>query len=350
MSRILESVRLRHLSIKNRLARSAVHSFLGNMDGSISDAEYAMYEELAEHGVGLIITGHCSVSPKGMANDNQTAIYADAFIAQFKKLMAVTRPYDTRIVVQINHAGPRAVGVEDLAGVSAAELKKGKRCRALTLPEIEEIVRQFVDAAHRLQQAGVDGVQIHAAHSYLLSQFIDETFNQRTDAYGGKIEGRFRIVREIIEGIKAKCGEAFPVLIKINADTATNDDQYARDLVYILQTLSALGVEAAELSGCDFISQPKEARLYYLERARKLSQAVDLPILLVGGVRTLADMDAVLAEGIHMVSLGRPLICESDLLPRLLNGQERSACLGCNRCFALPKIKPGIRCVLHRKR
>lgn len=350
MEKILEEIQLQHIRVKNRFVRSAVHSFLGTMDGKISEAEFAMYEELAKSDIGLIITGHCSVSPKGMANDNQTAIYADAFIPQLQRLKQTVSKYGAKIVAQINHAGPRAINNDDLAGVMERELKKGKHARALTLEEIDEIRVQFIDAAYRAKQGGMDGVQIHAAHSYLLSQFIDETFNQRTDRYGGSIENRFRLVKEIIVGIQDKCGTDFPVFIKINNDTATNNAWYEADTLYMLNECSHLGVEAAELSGYDFLSQPKTASVYYLERIARLKKAVKLPLILVGGVRSLSDMDAVLTNEIDMVSLGRPLIAEPDLLPKLLGGQEKAKCLGCNRCFAIPKIKPGVRCVLHRKK
>lgn len=350
MEKILEPLQLERLYIKNRLIRSAVHSFLGNEDGTISDAEYQMYEELAKNQVGMIITGHASVSLQGRANKEQAGIYEDAFIPQFAKLKEIVSRYGARLVVQVNHAGERAVDNDDLAGVVERDLKKGKHCRALTLAEIEIIKGQFISAACRLKQAKADGVQLHAAHSYLLSRFIDKTFNQREDAYGGGIENRFRIVREIVEGIRAECGVDFPVLLKINSDTAADDEAYEADLLYMLLELKRLSVELVELSGCDFLSQPKDASNYYLARAARLREAAGVPLSLVGGIRSLADMEEVLAAGIDMVSLGRPLIAEPDFIPKLLSGQAKSKCARCNRCFVVPKLKPGIRCVLNSKK
>jgi 2,4-dienoyl-CoA reductase-like NADH-dependent reductase (Old Yellow Enzyme family) len=350
MTKALEEITLKHMKIKNRIVRSATHCFLGTKEGAMTEVEYAMYQELAANDVGLIITGHCSVSPIGMANEDQTAIYDDVFIPQLKKLHSIVSKYNAKIIAQISHAGPRAVNHDDLAGPSAAELKKGKSARELTLDEIAQIKVDFINAAYRVKESGLDGIQLHAAHSYLLSQFIDKTFNHRTDAYGGTIENRFRLTREIIAGIKEKCGEEFPVFIKINNDSRTDDDGYEQDLLYMLQELSKLGAEAVELSGADFISQPRTATTYYVERIAKMKKAVPaLPIILVGGVRSLVDIDKVLDSGIDMVSLSRPFICEPDIIQRLLNGQEKSKCLNCSKCFALPKIKPGIRCVLKRK-
>jgi len=349
MRKIEEKIKLQHLTVKNRLIRSAVHSFLGNSDGTMTDAEYDMYETLAKNNVGLIITGHCSVSPQGQANEEQINIYEDRFITQFTKVRDLVHVYGSKFVVQINHAGPRAIHNDDLIDVVECDLKKDRHARAVTIEEIKKIEEQFIAAAVRLQKAGVDGVQIHAAHSYLLSRFLDETFNQRVDQYGGSIENRFRICREIIQGIKKACGQDFPVLIKINNDSKTNDEQYGQEMLYVLQECKVLQVELVEFSGVDFISLPRTASLYYLERIAKLKSSVDVPIALVGGVQSLDDMDKVLASGIDMVSLGRPLICEPNLFPNLLAGQEKAKCLSCNRCFAIPHIKPGIRCVLHRK-
>lgn len=349
MNKVEQSIQLQNIACKNRLIRSAVHSFLGNPDGTMTEAEYQMYDTLAKNQVGMIITGHCHVSPDGQANEEQIAIYDDRYIPQFARAAKIVQAQNARFIVQISHAGPRAIHNEDLTDVTARDLKKNRQARMLTLAEIETIRRQFIDAAVRLQKAGVDGIQLHAAHSYLLSRFLDETFNQREDCYGGSRENRFRLCREIITGIKKACGQDFPVLIKINSDSKTNDESYAEDLLYMLGQCKELGVELVECSGVDFISQEKSARLYYLERTAAVRRQADIPVSLVGGIRTLEEMETVLSSGIDMVSLARPLICEPDIFPKLLAGQDESRCLSCNKCFALPHIRPGMRCIWQRK-
>ena len=283
MNKIEEPLQLAHIACPNRVIRSAVHSFLGTTDGHMTDAEYDMYAELAANRVGTIISGHCAVSPIGRANPEQINIFADTYIPQFRKAAEIIQAEGAHFIVQISHAGPRAVDVDDLVDVSARPLKKNREARALTLDEIRQIEQDFIRAAQRVQQAGADGVQLHAAHSYLLSRFIDTTFNQRTDAYGGSIENRFRIVENIVGGIQAACGPDFPIFIKINSDTKADDAAYEQDMVYMLGRMKALGIALAELSGVDFINQPRDARLYYLERAARLRSAVDLPMSLVGG-------------------------------------------------------------------
>ena len=338
---------LAHITLKNRVIRSAVHSFLADKDGYMTEAEYQMYETLAKNGVGTIITGHCCVDPRGRANPEQVNIYEDSFAEQFRRAAAIAHAADVRFIPQLSHAGPRAIDQDDLADVVARPLKKDREARMLTFEEIQAIEQRFIAAAVRLQATGVDGVQLHAAHSYLLSRFIDPTFNQRTDIYGGCVENRFRMTERIICGIKEACGETFPVLIKINLDTKAEDHaSYHEDMVWILQRCRALGVELVELSGVDFINQPRTDTLYYLDEAKILKAAVpEQPMSLVGGVRSLDDMDKVLGAGLDAVSLGRALIAEPDFVVKQLSGGEPSVCVSCSRCFVLPHMHPGIRCV-----
>ncbi len=350
MSTIEEPIKLAHLTCRNRVIRSAVHSFLGSAEGYMTDDEYNMYETLAKNHVGTIITGHCCVAEGGRANPEQINIYSDEFIPQFEKFAQLLKKYDTRSIVQISHAGPRAIDTEDLKDVCEIELKKDKHARELTVEEIHEIRDAFIAAAKRLKDSGVDGIQLHAAHSYLLSRFLDPTFNHRTDEYGGSVENRFRIVEEIIKGIHESCGEDFPVLVKINNDTNADDEAYEKDLLWMLNRMKELKVELVELSGVDFINQPKKAVLYYLDRAAAMRRAVNMPMSLVGGARSLADMEKVLASGIDMVSLGRPLIAEPDFINKSLEGQEKSSCVNCCRCFVLPHMTPGVRCVIQWKK
>lgn len=350
VGKIDEPIKLGRLLCRNRIVRSATHSFLGTAKGRMSEAEFSMYETLAANGVGLIISGHCCVSPQGRANEEQINVFDDSCVADIRRAADIIRRAGSRFVVQISHAGPRSLGVADLTDVTARPLKKGRVARAMTVAEIEKVKADFIAAAVRVQKGGADGVQLHAAHSYLLSRFLDPTFNQRADAYGGDGAGRFRLVREIIAGIHEVCGADFPVLIKINSDTKADDDAYEAELLYMLQELRQLGVALVELSGVDFINQPRTARLYYLPRAARLRRLVEEPLALVGGVHSLADMERVRASGIDMVSLGRPLVCEPDLMTRLRNGQEEASCIACNRCFVIARRHPGLRCIRQRQR
>ena len=347
MPKYQEPVALAHLRPKNRIIRSATHSFLPDENGCMTEAEYGMYEQLAKGGVGTIISGHCCVCQGGRANPEQVNIWGDGLAAQFTRAADICHASGALFLPQISHAGPRAIDTEDLADVSERDLKKGRHARELSPEEIRAIEMSFIAAARRLQKAGVDGVQLHGAHSYLLSRFLDPTFNQRVDSYGNSEENRFRIVENIITGIQAACGKDFPVAIKINIDSKYEDAElYARSLRYYLTRCQALGVEFVELSGVDFINQPKDAVLYYLDQAAALKREFpQLPLALVGGIRSLADIEKALAAGLDLVSLGRALVADPDFLIQLQAGVEKSRCVSCSRCFVLPHLHPGIRCV-----
>ena len=262
MSIIETPLQLQHLALKNRIIRSAVHSFLAGEDGYMTAAEYNMYEVLAKNGIGTIITGHCCVDPLGRANPEQVNIYEDCFTDQFRKAVAIAHAHDVRFIPQINHAGPRAIDNEDLVDVVARPLKKGRHARALTVEEIHHIEQCFIEAAKRLQQSGCDGVQLHAAHSYLLSRFLDPTFNQREDAYGGTIENRFRMTEEIIRGIQEACGEDFPVLLKVNVDTKAEDAEgYHRDMAEAGHALAVRRADQAPARrGARHAAEPRRRR------------------------------------------------------------------------------------------
>ncbi|WP_182187588.1 NADH:flavin oxidoreductase [Pectinatus frisingensis] len=344
-------VQLSHLRLKNCFIRSAVHSFLGSTDGFMTDAEYQMYNTLSQNNIALIISGHCCVLAGGLANEEQIRIDDDKYIAQFHRAAKLIHQHNSLFMPQISHAGPRAIDTDNLFDVSARELKKNHHAAQLSCEQITVIKKAFITAAYRLKQAGVDGIQLHAAHSYLLSRFIDKTFNNRQDKYGGDIKNRFRLCSEIISGIKEKCGDDFPIAIKINSDSQTDDETYAADMDYVIDKCQQLGIEFIEWSGVDFINQPRSDSLYYFKRINTFAQNHSIPMSIVGGVKSVNDINTILASKIKLISLARTLICEPDILTKFASGQtQKSSCLSCNRCFAIPHIHPGIRCILHWKK
>lgn len=350
MSKVFEAVEFPHISFRNHIARSATNDYAGNEDGTVSAVQLEIYRALAQGGVGMIITGHYAVSPLGRNDSRQNALWDDSFIASQRTLTDLVHEHGAKIIAQINHAGAKAqavaIGGAQQVAPSAVEVMPGVMPRALTAEEIMQIEDDFAAAALRAKQAGFDGVQVHLAHGYLFSQFIDPAHNKRGDQYGGLIENRFRIAAETLRKVRDAVGDTFPVFIKLHCNALEGDEQFTDDLIYMLETAKAFGVEAAEISGCDFAKQPKDKRLYYLERAAFARQKTGLPVILVGGIRTLEEMETVLDAGIDMVSLSRPLICQPDVLKRLKIG-EASKCIGCYGCFSCYQ-KTGKRCVLHK--
>ncbi|MPM22299.1 Metal reductase [bioreactor metagenome] len=291
-----------------------------------------------------------SVTPDGVAGPGQNRAYDERFIPGHRALTDTVHNAGGKVVVQINHAGSRSAGElpPSPSGISA----NAGPSRTITAEEIAAITAGFARSALMMKQAGYDGVQIHCAHGYLLSQFINPKFNKRTDAYGGSVENRFRFAREVLLAVREAVGPDYPVLIKINSNAEENDDQFEADLLWICSRCKTLGVSAVELSGCDFVPRTKKGdHNLYLARACAVRHGCDIPVILVGGVRTLDDMEVVLRGGIDLVALSRPLICEPDLIPRLLSGQEKSACISCSKCFPLLQTYDTERvlCVLHKK-
>ena len=343
-----EPLVLPHLVLQNRVVRSATANGMADERGYVTAPQVELYRRLTAGEIGLIVTGHCFICPEGIASPGQTGIHEPGCLPGLAEIASLAGGSLSKMAVQLNHAGAKAPFAHQPVGPAAICLRKdGKAARLLEAGEMKGIVEAFVQAALLGKQAGFAGVQVHLAHGYLLSQFLDPLYNTREDGYGRTAEGRFRLAGEVLEGIKAACGEAFPVFVKMNITTGGEDDAFEEDAAAYLNLLADCGVEAAELSGHIVRKRGNRDRLYFLERAARLRKKTSLPLMLVGGIRTLGEMEQVLAAGIQMVSLCRPFICEPDLVPRLLGGQEGARCVGCEQCFA--RTAEGVRnCVFHR--
>lgn len=343
-SEAFEPMRLGALELKNHFVRSATRDGVENEDGTVSERQLKIMRTFAKNDVGLIITGHFYIHPGGQASPSQNGAFDDRFLPGMRQMTETVHEQEGCIVAQLSHAGGHADNDEPVAP-SALEYAKNRSARELTHAEMDELCECFATAAARARLAGFDGVQLHMAHDYLLSEFLTPSLNVRGDEYGGSAENRFRFCAEIIEAVRRRCGSDYPVFVKINSHVKENDEQYEADLLYYLQQMQELGVTAAELSGFDFAKKDPKERCYYLERAARLQEQLKMPLMLVGGIRTLQDIAKVMEAGIPLVSISRPLICQGDLIPRLLSGQQ-AQCINCNQCFRLPRTQ-GKRCVFH---
>ncbi len=327
-------ISLNHTVIKNRIARSATNDHLGFPDGTVSPAQVREYEELAAGGAGLIFTGHLSVSRDHRADPFQNRISDDSFIPGLSELVRVSHAHGAVIYAQISHAGSKGVNPVDF--------------NAFTQEDIDRTVREFAQGAERAARAGFDGVQIHLAHGYLLSEVLDERKNRRRDAYGGSDENRLRLVRTIVEEVRRVCPASFGIAIKIHANDSSLVPQTDR-LVYYVRELADAGICAAEVSGWDFKDRPAGDECYYLAEAAELRRRVDIPVILVGGIHSRETIQRTLDAGIDMASLCRTLIAEPDFPEKLARGEEEdSRCLRCSRCFSLYR-ECFTRCVFGRE-
>jgi 2,4-dienoyl-CoA reductase-like NADH-dependent reductase (Old Yellow Enzyme family) len=364
MGKLFENSFIGGLELKNRFVRSATWEGMADQDGNPTPKLMKTMTALAAGGVGLIITSHAFVSPEGRATPWQLAIEKDERIDGLRKMTDAVHAAGGRIAVQLAHAGTFAAAA--LSGmprlvVSPAEGSDPSPQKEMDGKDIKAVIAAYAAAAGRAKAAGFDGLQIHSAHGYLLSQFLSPAFNQRQDEYGGDIGNRSRIHREICHAIREMVGKDFPLLIKINGRDFIENGLTADDAALAVRLLAAAGVDAVELSGGTIVSgklSPSRSRInapereaYFREEAQKLREAVNLPLILVGGNRSFEVADLLVADGTaDYISMSRPLIREPELIRRWQEGDLRKAeCISDNLCFAPALEGRGVYCVTRER-
>lgn len=359
---IFDPIIVCNLELQNRFVRSATHEFMAEKDGMPTSRLGDLYEELAKGEVGLIITGYSYVLPGGQSDIYQQGIYDDRFIEPYLQITERVHRYKSKIVLQIVHGGRQATTSEAYPVPMAPSAVKDGHAAVMpiemTEQEILKMIEAFTKAAVRAKKAGFDGVQLHCAHGFLLSNFISPYTNVRTDRWGGSVENRARIVTEITRCVKEQAGADFPVLVKMNATDGFRPGSQKAELgitisqaIETAKLLEKAGVCAIEVSGgiteagavtirTAITSPAKEA--YFKEYSKAIKKAVNIPIMLVGGIRSLSVMEYLLKEGFaDLISMSRAFICEPDLVLRLKSGDAtKTRCQSCNLCFDLE----GIRC------
>ena len=366
MSEIFESTTINGLTLKNRFVRSATFEAMADDNGICKTELVDLLAELARGDVGLIITGFTYVNLIGRSRFTQTGVHTDKLIPELTKLTTAVHQEGGKIVMQIMHAGCNSFIIPEghyALGPSPIKMPQGCECREMTKAEISETVADFVKAAVRAKKSGFDGVQLHGAHGYLLSQFLSPFYNKRTDEYGGSLENRARIVLECLKGIRSAVGNDYPIMIKINSDDYLEGGFNKEDMVQLAAILESEGIDAIELSGGTHLSPeqylfsrktgivPEEKELYFAEAAGLYKQKIKVPLMLVGGIRSYGVAERVIKEGLaDYVSLCRPLIREPHLIHRWQSGDtQRAACISCNECFTPVRSGQGIYCVAEAK-
>lgn len=345
MARLFQSFRISTLEVPNRMVRSATNMRLAGPSGEVTEDLIEVYGNLAKGGVGLIITGHAYITPQGKVGPGQLGIWSDELLPGLRVLAEVVHEHGAKAIVQLAHGGPLAYAAQG-ERVAPSPMKGA---RPLEEKEIEDLVKAFLQAALRAKEAGFDGVQLHAAHGYLLSSFLSPKANRRKDRFGGR-EGGIRLLGWIIEELKRHLGNDFPVLVKLGPDSS-KDGNTEQDVASIASELTKKGLDAIEVSrGISPTEEiirpgigPGEGEAYNLSCALEAKRKnKELPVILVGGIRTFEKAEEILEQGIDAVAFSRPLIAETDLPKRWKQGDLRpSKCKSCNRCF---DIKEPVRC------
>ena len=341
MSIIFEPYQIRDLLVRNRFMRSATTSAYADKEGIVNDTIIKHYERMSRGEVGLIVKGHLYIMDNGKAHDGMAGISNDKQIPMLRKLTDAVHKHDGHIVAQINHAG--VVHQPDRAGPSVYS-EEDWTAREMSIDEVEAIVEGFGEAAERALQAGFDGIQIHGAHGYLISQFLSRDVNKRNDAYGGSLENRMKLLLDVYDEIRGRLGNE-PVLIKLNSDDFSPDGFTVDDAVKVAKKLSDKGIDLIEVSGGgrgrrqDLRKRAGHKDYPEAEFAGhgwKIKKAIKpTPMALVSGFKTLGAMEKAVEDGLtDMVSLSRPFIREPGLVKSFKNGQKESTCIRCDACRA----------------
>lgn len=340
MKQIFEPVKINHIELKNRLIRSATWEGIANQDGSVTEEAYEIYKELARGGIGAIITGFTSVSLHDYYFGGMMRLCDDALIPQYKKLTDIIHEEGIPAITQL------------ALGAYYREVR-GRYMQVepndMTSDEIQYVIRQFIDAAVRADQAGFDGIQIHAAHYFFLSRFISPAVNHRTDEYGGSTANRARILLDIMSSIQTAVPKLH-ITIKINCNDFTYGGLEESECLSICKLLDQAGIDSIEISGNGTSVGGIKAHVnegYFVPAAAEIAKVASCPVIVVGGFRSLDAMEEVLNKtDIELISLSRPLLREPDL-PNKMKADPAviSKCVSCNACYSSQAHK----CVFRRR-
>lgn len=391
---LFRPIKIGNLSLDGRFAKSATVETLCDAEGFITPEYIQHYEELAQGGTPLLITGAASYNKFSRGVPFQLAVDDDNKIAGLKKLADTVHQYGSKIMVQIYHTArqsdPGPMGREYAQAPSAVtEPILGVTPRAMSLEEIKESIIQYGDAAERCKKAGMDGIQIHAAHGYLLSSFLTPHTNRRKDQYGGSFENRIRFLLEVYHEVRKRVGDDYPVIMKINGsdDLPLRKGLDTKTLVAVAKRMEKEGIDAVEVTaghyesgftfergnfkgytrnsikhgmgqhfskmkaGSMWLLAPlldlffqKSARFtpgFNLPYAREFSKALNVPVISVGGLNTRLQMEDAINNGdCDMVSAARGLVADPYLYRHMLNNQKGPECNYCNECFGRPGVNP----------
>ena len=322
-------------TIKNRFFKSAMSEGMGTRDFQPKKNIATLYKRWAEGGTGLIITGNIMVDPKGTAEPGNIVFDKNSNMEILKNWANQGQQHGAKVMVQLNHPGkqvPKTIAKETVAP-SAVPLGNGlnklfSTPRALTTSEVEELVQKFVTSAKVAKEAGFSGVQIHAAHGYLISQFLSPHDNRRTDKYGGSLENRMRFLKEIYLGMREELGKDFTIGIKINSTDFKEDGLTEEDSLETIVELANLGLDFVEISGGTYerpammgATSKSTNQVFFAEYSKKLKQKIEIPVVVTGGIRSINAMNTLLNDNTtDFIGIARPLTIDPNIPNKIKQG------------------------------
>lgn len=363
MRSLFDETRINKIVLQNRLVRSATWEGMCAPDGSPTAKLAAYYRTLAKGGVGLLITGYAYVRADGKQLPGMLGMDRD-FREELAAMNSQVRAEGAKICLQLVHAGGQTNS--DIAGkrpvapsaVSVAQYQEVPE--ELSPDDIRRLVDCFAAAALRGKEAGFDAVQLHAAHGYLINQFLSPLTNRRTDAYGGSIDNRSRFLMEVYREVRKAVGVDYPVLVKLNGSDNLDGGLELEDALVVARMLDEEGIDAIEVSAGTPASgdrspvrqkiDSREQEAYNLPQAERIKGVVTCPVIVVGGLKSYEIVEGIIRRSeADLVAFSRPLIREPNLPRRWQNGDESKArCISCNGCFKPGLKEGGIYCVVEK--
>lgn len=343
MNTMFEPFRIGVLELKNRVIGAAVLQPLVGNEGVVTQTEAEDLAAKASGGIAMIITGMMGVGRNSRAIPQMLDVSLGDFITTYKPVVEGVHRGGALLAAQLSNCGFKS-GVID-QGDHAFAPSDIENAREMSVEEIRLVTEDFAAAAAKCRECGIDAVEIHAAHGYLLSEFLSPYVNHREDEYGGTVENRARFLLEVVEAIRKSTGEDYPVLVKINGSDYIEGGQTKEDCLQVCRMLQDAGVSAIEVSGGISMGGGSAATRKgitlktqgtYVEEASYIAEALDIPVICVSGFRAPDFVEDVLnTTAISAVSIARPLIREPGLVKRWESGDNTpSSCISCSLCFA----------------
>jgi 2,4-dienoyl-CoA reductase-like NADH-dependent reductase (Old Yellow Enzyme family)/thioredoxin reductase len=363
LSSLFSPVKIKSLDLVNRAVMPPMGTNLGNPDGTVSEAHLAYIKRRAMGGAGLIITEIASVHPSGSVLPNQLGVYDDRFIPGLKKISDVVHAAGSKVALQLHHAGRESLYLlqqgKAIAPSAIRSLVFGLTPREISREEIHAIITAFGAASARALEAGFDAVEVHGAHGYLLTQFLSALSNKRDDEYGGSLSNRSRFMIEVLQEVRKTVGEDFPISLRLSVEECIKDGYAFEDIRPILPNLVKAGADILHASlgthgspggitSAPFEYQPG----FNVWRAKKLKEAVGLPVIAVGRFTDPSPANEVIARGeADLVAFGRQYLADPDFLIKAREGRPEDIrkCIACNQgCIERLMLGEGkIRCALN---
>lgn len=391
MSELFSPIYVGSLELNNRFVRSATYEAMANKTGEVTPELIKLYQRLAKGNIGLIITGYMFVHDKGKAMKLQTGIHNDKMLPGLKKLVDAVHQENGTLAFQIVHAGMQSY--KELLGMAPKGPSAGirspitfQKSKEMNEEDIIEAIEAFPEAAKRAVEVGADAVQLHAAHGYLINQFLSPYFNHRKDKWGGNEENNFRFFKEVLVKVKDVIPKEMPILVKLNVEDNKHDGITPELAKTYVQWLAELGIDGLEISSgsphyatytmcrgrvpleeylrfIPFWQKPVAKlifkkqigtfgfdRPYNIDAAKIIKPALNnVPLIIVGGMRSLKEMEETIKNNYgQMISMSRPFVREPFLVEKFKEGKmDRVNCESCNRCLAAVAFHFPLKCYVN---